>query len=638
MSFLRKLFGQKDTPSTAAPATPPPLPPADPSQDPNLIRVHDAYGRELFITRDQWRNSVLLGNIEKAWDKPDELYQMILSALNDGFRSDVVKAAQHLYEIDPDHIRGACIWGIVLNEEGRLTEAEAVFKNHTARHGEDGVILTNLAKVYAKQGDDPKAEALLWHALELDPNQDNGMGWYEVIHRERGGEQASLEALRRIAAIHGSWRAQLWLGRAALRRRDLAGALDLYREALERVNPVPADALMQISGDLGNTGHLVELLEITGPRFDPAIHGLQVGNNLIKAHVDLGQLDAARTILDQLYALKRPDWKPHLAYWDTEIAKARVSTTPAVKQEELQVAMLAMDGPVWLKPTSPAAELFPAKDAGPLRIAFLGSSATVPTNSQRAEHQLADTRGRLSRAIPLFLAEQIEFGASAHAQSLVPWIVNGAGGFVLAGAPWSDEQAAAAARQGETKNDYVVCSHLETGIEPWTAQARLIRTIDGACLGTTEAPFSSEQPTDGLRRLTEQVLDLLAREADLTRQPSPEAYAIPGGNDFPYYLLRLEQLLATRCAAMGVSQGRESFLNGEREILDGNLQQCLAHPKSVSVRVLMAQTFWTMKLARPDILSEFKERVEMLQREQPLPEPAQSVVRRILNEAFAADF
>jgi len=634
MNLFRKLFGPKNEPPKPAPASPPPLPPVDPAKDPNMIRVHDAYGRELFLTREQWRDSVLLGNIEKAWNQPDALYGMILSALNDGFRADIVKAAQHLHDIDPDPVRGTCVWGIVLNEEGRLDEAEAVFKAHVAKHGENGVVLTNLAKIYAKQGDDAKAEAVLWHALELDPNQDNGVGWYEVIHRERGGEEASRAALQRIAALPGSWRAQLWLARKALENRDLAGALDFYRESLSRIDPAPAGALMQISGDLGNAGHLVPLLEIVAPRFQATLHGLEVGNNLIKAHLDLGQLDAARAILDQLYALQRPDWKQTLAFWDTELAKARVGTSPEVKPDELKVAMLVIDGPVWLKPTSPAAELFPTKGAEAVRIAFLGGSVEVPTNSKRVEHQLSDTRGRLSRSIPLFLTEQVEFGTTARAQTLVSWITNSPGGFVLAGAPWSDEQVTHAARQGETKNDFAVCLHLKAGEEPWIAQARIIRTIDGACVGTAEAPLTPSQPAEGLVKLQRQVLAVLRQEADLVEQAPPSAYAVPGGNDFPYYLLRLEQLLAVRCAAMTVRQNGESFLSGEREILDGNVQQCIAHPGSVSLRVLMAQTFWTMKVARPDILPEFKEKAEMLQRDHPLPEPAQSVVQRILNEAI----
>ena len=51
---------------------------------------------------------------------------------------------------------------------------------------------------------------------------------------------------------------------------------------------------MQISGDLGNAAHLPELLQLVEPHFVAEVHGLPVGNNLIKAHLDLGQLDAAR--------------------------------------------------------------------------------------------------------------------------------------------------------------------------------------------------------------------------------------------------------------------------------------------------------------------------------------------------------
>lgn len=54
------------------------------------------------------------------------------------------------------------------------------------------------------------------------------------------------------------------------------------------------------------------------------------------------------------------------------------------------------------------------------------------------------------------------------------------------------------------------------------------------------------------------------------------------------YLLRLEHLLAVRLAA-SLSPG-SSFLHGEREIIDGNLQLCLSYPANVTVRVLLLQT------------------------------------------------
>jgi hypothetical protein len=80
---------------------------------------------------------------------------------------------------------------------------------------------------------------------------------------------------------------------------------------------------MQMTGDLGDCGQLAELLKLAEPEFVPQRHGLLVGNNLIKAHLDLGQIGAASRILEQLYELHRPNWKEQLNLWDSAIARAR---------------------------------------------------------------------------------------------------------------------------------------------------------------------------------------------------------------------------------------------------------------------------------------------------------------------------
>lgn len=632
MSFFKRLLGGDKV--AESPKEDRREPSGNPATDPNLIRVYDKYGRERFITKEEWRKNVLPGAIQSEWNNPDQLYGVILGALNDGFRTEIVNAARQLHEIDTDPVRGTCVWGIVLMEEDRLDEAEKVFRDFLAKHGEAGVVLTNLAKVYAKRNDDAQAEAILWRGLEVDPNQDNGFGWYEVIHRERGGDEASLAAMRRVAALPGSWRAQLWLARAALQSADLETAISLYRESLAHApTPAPGDLLMQISGDLGNTGHLPEILDLVEPRFDPATHGLQVGNNLIKAHLDLGQTDEARRIIDQLYSLKRPDWKESLSFWDTELARARVAIAQSETSQSFQVAMLTILGPVWLKPSSPAVELFPASPVDGPVICFLGSTADIATNSQRIQQQLSDTPGRLSRAIPLFLAEAVQFGSSARVQTLMPWVVDTRPGFVLGGVPHRDEDAAAHALQSETKSDFIVVTHLKPLTEPWALELRLIRAIDGKCVGTLETSFPSAHPEEGMHDLAERLLTLLAQETAAELVAPPAAYRAPGAPDFAHYLLRLEQLLAVRSGGMeGVPHG---FLSGEREILDGNLQLCLAHPSNVPVRILLAQTLLAMKRARPDILPEFEDRLTLLQQEHPLPEPAQAVVGRLIKEALA---
>lgn len=640
MSFFDKIFGRsKDKPTKAAdvpfrPAHVPPSKdrPADAPNAPKTMKVWDDYGRVCEISREDWRTKVLPHNFQSNWNNPDGLANLVHSALNDGFISDCLEPARQLHRIDTQPKRGATFLAVILLQLKKFDEAEKVVTEAMRKHGEDGTLLTNLAKAQNGKGDTALSERTLWHALEVDPNLDNGLLWYEAIHRERGGEAAGLECLRRVAALPGSWRAQLWIARAALKSKQLEEALKLYRECIARAGkPVPTDMLQQISGDLGNTGHLPELLQIVAPHFDAAVHGLLVGNNLIKANFDLGQLDAARQILDQLYKPNRGDWKEHLSFWDREIAKARVSLneTPKVTPS---VAMLTIAGPVWLKPESPAAELFPAKSADGPTVALIGSAAEIITNSKRSQHQLADAPGRMSRALPLFLAEQLELGSNARVQTLVPWITGESPAFVFCGGPWQDADAAGYARQTAVKSDYVVIVFLKPNSEPWSAELRLVRTIDAKCLGTVSGSFPAAKPEEGILALADQLLTLLREQAEAEIVPPSPQYQIPVAPWFASYLLRLEQLLSVRCSSMeGVPSG---FLNGEREIMDGNLQLCLEYPQNLGVRILFAQTLLAMKRVRSEVAMEYREKVTRLQKEKPLPEPAHSVVQRMLNEVF----
>ena len=163
------------------------------------------------------------------------------------------------------------MWSIVLMQTGRVDQAERVLSEQLANHGPDGSVLLNLAQVYASRNETERADATLWRALEVEPNLDNGLGWYASLAAERAaaafaagspeadqpalqqaGEQAGTEALQRVATLPGSWRAQLWLARGELNRNDLEAARELYRQALARA-PRPVSARVP-DADVGRPG------------------------------------------------------------------------------------------------------------------------------------------------------------------------------------------------------------------------------------------------------------------------------------------------------------------------------------------------------------------------------------------------
>jgi hypothetical protein len=86
--------------------------------------------------------------------------------------------------------------------------------------------------------------------------------------------------------------------------------------------------------------------------------------------------------------------------------------------------MLVGDGPVWLPKQSPAGQLFPEPAGETVRIAFLGSTAELAMPGDKPTRQLSDSAGRMSRAIPLFLAEQIRFNGRARVHPVVPMRAN----------------------------------------------------------------------------------------------------------------------------------------------------------------------------------------------------------------------
>src|SRR2546428_2796729 len=102
---------------------------------------------------------------------------------------------------------------------------------------------------------------------------DSYLGWeLASICVCRRCRRLSLSSPSSIRLRSDQWRAQLWMARHALKHRDPAGALNLYQQSLAAApSPAPHDLLLQMSGDLGNAGHLAEILNLVLPRFFSAV-------------------------------------------------------------------------------------------------------------------------------------------------------------------------------------------------------------------------------------------------------------------------------------------------------------------------------------------------------------------------------
>ncbi|MEM9160557.1 MAG: hypothetical protein AAGB46_16030 [Verrucomicrobiota bacterium] len=645
MSFLSKLFsfGKKSGDSKPAPTGST----SSANDDHELITIYDKFGREMQISKGEWRDKVLRPNLQQNWNQPDELYSIILSAFQDGHYNFVEDAAKRLAEIDPTPERGNVIHAIVYQQTNRPAQAEKILLAHLDKHGDDGVVLTNLAKAQDLLGRKAEAMSTLWRALELDPNQDNALLWYAAIEKEKQGEAGSQDVFQRVAALPGSWRAQLWLARTELENGALEAALALYGQSLERApSPKPTDQLQQISGDLGDNAHLPEILQLVAPHFSPETHGLSVGNNLIKANLDLGRLDDARVILHQLHAQQRPDWGEHLHYWEQELAKAKNEIAEAPSQEDLKIVALKLDAPFWLKPDKPYAAHFPQKTNDAPTVVFVGSSVESPQPVTELKAQHTDAPGRMSRSLPLYLAEQLFLNTEANATTIIPWLDSGSGGFIISSRKGDAQTIAHQARScvaatneerpqkplavsssNPSQGDYAVYTHLITSGENWTLQLSLIRTIDGTAVST----FDYKLPEYGFHHISEQVQrdlsETLSAHLGITFQTSEFQLK---GPEIDHYLLRLEQCLAVRCDVMGDTI--RNTLSNPADIIDGTIAFCMQNPKHIPGRILLSRTLDGLKKSSPELTHSYAEKVQSLNQEYAIEHPAYSLVASELTE------
>lgn len=599
--LLSSLTGKKERPSTQE--EPQQAHAADaPEPGEEMIVAYDANGRQMHITRSDWRDKVFLPGLELKWDDAAGLYDALLGGLNDGFAADLIPAAARLVEIDDDPERSHTIQGIVLMKNNQLDEAESTLKTGMAKVGATGILLTNLAKVFAERGDDARADELLWQAIEADPNQDNGLVWWATLKQEREGETGYVAGLKTVAALPGSWRAQLWLARHYLEHKNVAAAKALYEEVLAG-GRYDSRSLMMISGDLGQNGEISLIVELIAPIYDEHRHDPMAGINLLRAYQELGNPEEGEKLLSRMYGLDIPPLKQYLDEFAQAFHRMRKESAQGTPTDpgQVEISTLAISQPIWHYGLYKADWLFTRKPPEADTIGFFALSK-ITAEATPAESQREDDVGRLARAIPLYLAEAAHYWTPFAAQCYFQ-IAAGIGPVLSSHS--TDGNALFDLVPPTMK--YFITGQLGFTGEGGQRQWQLSLTIWDC---TLRKECGTESGTVAQSELGALVLNLeqrlLAKTGSVTTEPLDAFYARPSADAMDIYLNELGQAFTLTLVATQYIP--RTALWGERAMLEWPLNMALQWPQAEVPKLMYLSGLSKAFDYQSEVVGEYRKR------------------------------
>ncbi|MBC8026288.1 MAG: hypothetical protein H7Y89_09875, partial [Steroidobacteraceae bacterium] len=335
-------------------------------------------------------------------------------------------------------------------------------------------------------------------------------------------------------------------------------------------------------------------------------HGLTVGNNLLRAFVELGMFAEARKLLEQLYSRQRPDWREHLQFWESKLddAQKRYGEVTA----PLEVVLMRLDQPVWTRGVLEFERMLPTKSESAPRIAFVCASAETPPDGGAGKviTQPTNDLGRIARALPMLLAEEVFLRTNAKTSFLLPWMKQG--GFILSALPWTR----AFLTPDSSPPEVVVFAHIDATQSPWKLKMSIEQpTRSEKSAIEFEQAFELRTSAHDVLTLLHDLVSRVTLLLGLTREETPAALATPPAELLPGYLTAIEQALAVGLAAR--MQTSESFLYQERAIFDHLFDVALHGGDLLRPRMLLVNALESEARRRPDIAREYLQKLELLQ-------------------------
>ena len=265
-----------------------------------------------------------------------------------------------------------------------------------------------------------------------------------------------------------SVKSNLAAAREKIAAKDLPAAMAIYEELLVTSGD-RADVLVTISGDLGSCGHVAEIIELVAPRYDADRHGPATGLNLLQAYLAVRDADAAQHVLDILFGLNRPELEDRLHGFSNAIAEILASphSAPSAGGSPdglAKIGLITTSKPIWFYGLEALAQqILPPKEGRLRRVAFaqLALPGHADANFGGAK-QPEDELGRLSRAIPLWLAETFYFSPSYAPVAAIAIMTPAEGGshYINFGSEWTTENLRQLVETTEGGLDYIVSGAL----------------------------------------------------------------------------------------------------------------------------------------------------------------------------------
>jgi tetratricopeptide (TPR) repeat protein len=639
MSILGRILGKPSNPepgkrpgAMTLKQSAPPLTAALPEE--RKVDVYDSFGRQVSLTLDRWRSLIFEPTLKAAWNQPDELAACVSRSMQDGLTTEALPASARLLELEPRVPRAVALHAAVLRSLKRFDEAQSLLEKHLEGEGDSLAALLGLLQVFLAKENNQEARPIVSRILLLDPNNSLAYRTFIDAARRDAGASGEQQAIYRIATLPNSWRARLWIAKRQLDEGDLEAALQTYDEALNMTaRPVPEDFLMGMTGDLGMHNHAAEMVALGEPLFDPMHHGLNVGNNLMKANLDLGNLRRTRELLDSLYALAQPAWQSQLVRWEEALVKAAAERYISPTDTAPEVGFAAFPRVLWLKTDSDEERAFlgDALSERPSVVIFTASCAQEG-GAEFDQQQTAHIGGLISRSLPVYLTERLASGRIADPYLLVPWMMKPRPGLVLINQPWNLEAIVMHAKQANPKATWAIAPHITYASGRWQVTLQVIELESSRIVTTITQEIELKTPKPSFESIADQVVSFYEAALGTTRHP-PEFYQAPQNEWFGDYLMRIDDLIRCRCFGPEGVESNDIF--GHRAMLEASLRQCLAAPDNATVRAFFIAMFSAVRRSRRGVSIEYERYLGRLQSQHPLNEQLQGPFNRRVEEILA---